>query len=209
MEQAKPLKIGKLVVTGRGPFTARKTRAAIREVIRGAKITRSGFRSVFVVEAEGDALELARQLYRDCAQRIGHATAVSAEVESKPDPIKEAAIKIATEQVAPDKSFCFRLNKRGAHNLPEDTPKIEHEIGGAIYTTLEQKDATKPIVTLTEPDITIIAEVLGPSTLVGILRKDWQALPLTADLKTEAPFEEPGIEEAKAAVLAKSTAPVS
>lgn len=203
MEQSQPQKIGKLVVTGRGPFTARKTRSAVRRAIRGAKITRSAFRSVFVVEAEGDALELAKGLYQECGEKIGHATAVLAEVESKPDSIREAAVKIAEEQMIPDQSFCFRLNKRGAHNLPDDTPKIEHEIGGAIYVALEQKDNRKPTVTLTDPDVTIIAEVLGPSTLIGLLRKDWRALPLIVDLTSKMSSEEPVVETAS---LAKSKA---
>ena len=42
---------GKLVVTSRAPFTARKTRAALRKAVSRARITRPGFRSVFVVEA--------------------------------------------------------------------------------------------------------------------------------------------------------------
>jgi tRNA(Ser,Leu) C12 N-acetylase TAN1 len=190
MEPEQIKKVGKLVVTSRAPFTARKTRAALRKAVFPARITRPGFRSVFVVEAEGEPLELARQVYRDCAHLIGRATAVLAEVESKPESIKEAAVRIGTERIGPKESFCFRLFKRGLHNLQENTPKIEYEIGGAINTALEQKNATKPLVNLSNPDITINAEVLGPITFLGILRKDWQITTQTEDLASKQPQRE-------------------
>ena len=190
MEPAQVQKVVKLVVTCRAPFTARKTRAALRKAVFPARITRPGFRSVFVVEADGEALELARQVYRGCAHLIGRATAVLAEVESKLESIKEAAVKIGIEQIGPKESFCFRLFKRGLHNLQEDTPKIEYEIGGAINARLEQKTGEKPLVSLSDPDITINAEVLGPITLLGILRKDWQITPPTEELKLKQPKDE-------------------
>lgn len=183
MQPAHSQKVGKLVVTGRAPFTARKTRAALRNAVFPARITRPGFRSVFVVEADGEAPELARQVHRGCAHLIGRATAVLAEVETKLESIKEAAVKIGTEQIGPMESFCFRLFKRGEHNLQEATPKIESEIGGAINAGLEQKTGKKPIVSLSDPDITINAEVLGPITLLGILRKDWQITAPTENQK--------------------------
>ena len=184
-EPARVQGVGKLVVTSRAPFMARKTRAALRKAVFPARITRPGFRNVFVVEAEGEPLELANQIYRDCAHLIGRATAVLAEVETKPESIKEAAVIIGTERIGPKESFCFRLFKRGLHNLQEDTPKIEYEIGGAINTALEQKNATKPLVNLSNPDLTINAEVLGPITFLGIVRKDWQIRSQTEDLASK------------------------
>ena len=177
--------VGKLIVTCRAPFTARKTRAALRRAVFPARITRPGYRSVFVVEAQGDSIELAKEVYRECGQVIGHATAVLAEVESKLAAIKEAAIAIGTEQIAAKESFCFRLFKRGLHSLEQDTPKIEYEIGGAINAALEMKTGEKPLVSLSDPEITINAEVLGPITLIGITRKAWQ---VTAESESiEAP----------------------
>jgi tRNA(Ser,Leu) C12 N-acetylase TAN1 len=180
---------GKLVVTSRAPFTARRTRAALRRAVFPARITRPGFRSVFVVEAPGGPAELARQVYQDCAQRIGRATAVLAEVESKPESIKEAAVRIGTETIAPKESFCFRLHKRGLHNLPEQTPKIERDIGGAINDAVQAKTGEKPRVDLSDPDLTIEAEVLGPTTLVGILRKEW--MPLTPEEEVKPTYSQP------------------
>ena len=74
--------------------------------------------------------------------------------------------------------------------MQEDTPKIEYEIGGAINTALEQKNATKPLVNLTNPDITINAEVLGPITFLGIVRKDWQITTQTEDMVSKQPQPE-------------------
>ncbi|HKZ81204.1 MAG TPA: THUMP domain-containing protein [Pyrinomonadaceae bacterium] len=174
MRVAEVQKPSKLVVTSRAPFTARKTRAALRRAVFPGRITRTGFRSVFVVEAEGEPLELARKVYEECGQLIGRATAVLAEVESQPEPVKEAAVEIGTERIGPKESFCFRLFKRGVHSLQEDTPKIEYEIGGAINAALELKTGQKPLVSLSDPVITINAEVLGPITFVGVFRKEWQ-----------------------------------
>jgi tRNA(Ser,Leu) C12 N-acetylase TAN1 len=181
---------GKLIVTCRAPFTARKTRAALRRAAFPARITRSGFRSIFVVEAEREAIELARQVYRACPQLVGHATAVLAEVDSKVDSIKEAAVKIGMERVGAKESFSFRLFKRGEHNLAEDTPKIEYDIGGAINTALENKIGEKPLVNLKDPDVTINAEVLGPITFLGILRKDWRIAAQTEALELTQPHAE-------------------
>jgi tRNA(Ser,Leu) C12 N-acetylase TAN1 len=61
----------------------------------------------------------------------------------------------------------------------EDTCKLEREIGGAIWQALEQKQGKRPVVDLDDPDITIIAEVMGPNTAIGILRKAWRAMAAT------------------------------
>lgn len=190
MESDFSQKVGKLIVTCGAPFTARKTRAALRKAVFPARITRPDFRSIFVVEAEGEAIELAKQVYRACPQLIGHATAVLAEVDSKVDSIKKAAVKIGMERIGAKESFCFRLFKRGEHNLAEDTPKIEYDIGGAINAALEMKTGKKPLVNLNDPDVTVNAEVLGPITVLGILRKDWQIAAQTEALQLTQPHSE-------------------
>jgi 23S rRNA G2445 N2-methylase RlmL len=48
---------------------------------------------------------------------------------------------------------------------------LEREIGGAIWTALEEKHGAKPIVKLKNPDVTIVAELLEPITAVGISRR--------------------------------------
>jgi len=142
---------------------------------------------VFVVEAEGEPLELAQQVYHDCGQLIGRGTAVLSEVESKLDAIKQAAVKIGTERIGPNESFAFRLFKRGLHNLEEDTPEIEREIGGAINAALEQLHGIKPSVDLSDPDVEVNAEVLGPITLVGVFKKNWQTAAKTSNLRQDQP----------------------
>lgn len=166
--------MAKLIVTSGGLSTARQARFALRTAVPGARIRSTGFRAIFFLEAQGDLFELARRVNQECAEQIGHVTAVLFEVESRFDAIKEAAVKAGTEQIAPDEKFCFRLHKRGSHALEQDTLTLEQEIGGAIWTALEQKHGKKPSVNLRNPDITVTAEVLGPNTAVGISRRAWR-----------------------------------
>ena len=166
--------IGKLLVTSRGLEPARHLRFALRTAISGAHVRSAGFRGIFVLEAGGEVSELAKLVYDECSQRIGHVTAVLATVDSREEPIKDAAVRVGAAEIGPEESFCFRLHKRGAHGLEHDTSKLEQEIGGAIWTALEGKYHKKPKVSLKDPDTTVVAEVLGPITAVGISRRAWR-----------------------------------
>jgi tRNA(Ser,Leu) C12 N-acetylase TAN1 len=146
----------------------------LRAAIPGARVRGTGFRGVLTLEAGGAIAELAKIIWRDCSDKVGHVTAVLATVESKEEPIKDAAARIGAEQIGCGESFCFRLHKRGAHGLERDTSSLEQEIGGEIWTALEAKYRKKPKVSLKKPDITVIAEILGLTAAVGISRKDWR-----------------------------------
>ena len=174
MSEKRQLENVKLIVTSRGLEPVRYLRFALRRAIPGARIRGTGFRRVFAVEAEGDPSELAKLVYDECSQSIGHLTAVLATGESKEEPIKGAAARIGAAQIGPDESFCFRLHKRGAHGLEQDTSTLEREIGGAIWTELEGKYHKKPKVSLKNPDVTVIAEILGPIAAVGVSRRAWR-----------------------------------
>jgi hypothetical protein len=63
--------IVKLIVTGRWPHVARQIKSELRKAIPGAHIRSAGFRSVFILEAVGDVLELAQRINRGCAEDIG------------------------------------------------------------------------------------------------------------------------------------------
>lgn len=166
--------IVKLIVTSRGLEPVRHLRFALRAAIPGARVRSAGFRGILALEAEGAIFEIAKLVCRECSESIGHVTAVLATVESREEPIKDAAVRIGGEQIGPDESFCFRLHKRGAHGLEHDTLKIEQEIGGVIWTALEGKYKKRPKVSLKNPDITVIAEILGPIAAVGISRRAWR-----------------------------------
>lgn len=168
--------IGKLIITSRGLEPPRYLRSELRSVVRGGRVRSTGFRGIFTLEAAGDVSELAQLVCRECAQSIGHVTAVLATVESRDQPIKEAAVRIGEEQIDPEESFCFRLHKRGDHGLEQDTLKLEQEIGGAVWTALEAKYKKKPRVNLKNPDVRVVAEILGPMAAVGIARKAWRSL---------------------------------
>ena len=137
-------------------------------------IRKTGLKGIFCLEAEGDVIEIANLIHLERRQHIGHATAVLEEVESRLEPIKDAAVRAGREQIGKEESFCFRIHKRGAHFLEHDTLTIEQEIGGAIWLALQDKHAGKPRVNLKNPDVAIVAEVLGPITAVGICRRVWR-----------------------------------
>ncbi len=164
----------KLIVTSSGLERARYTRSALKSAVPTGSVRRTGLKGIFSLEAEGDVNELAKLVHWDCRQHIGHATAVLEEVESRLEPIKEAAVRAGREEIGKEESFCFRIHKRGAHFLEQDTLTIEQDIGSAIWIALEEKHGVRPKVSLKHPDIAIVAEVLGPLTAVGISRRAWR-----------------------------------
>lgn len=168
-------KIAKLMVTSREIYARRATIASLKSALQGARIRSAGFRGIFIIEARGDPLEITKKVIRECSSRIGRAVPVLAEVRSTLEAIKEGAIKVGVEHVGRDEKFCFRIHKRGAHQLDLDTPALEREIGGAIWTALEEIHEKRPSVNLDDPDVMVVAEVLGPNTAIGIVRKLWWA----------------------------------
>lgn len=167
--------MAKLIVTSRDLTYRRQTVLALKRAVPQARIKSTAFRAIFTIEAEADPKELAKRVYQECSSQIGHLTAVLYEVESSFDSIMEAAVAVGLEHIGEHEQFSFRLYKRGAHQLEQDTPKIEYEIGGQIWQALKGKYGIRPKVNLTDPEVAVIAEVLGPITAVGIWRKDWQA----------------------------------
>ncbi|HEY7682003.1 MAG TPA: THUMP domain-containing protein [Gemmatimonadales bacterium] len=167
--------MAKLVVTSRGWHETGQALHEVRCALPTARVRRARFLGVLLVDAatEADALGLAERVSRACGS-TGHATAVLAEVESELEPIREAALRVGSEQVGPHDSFCFRITKRGAHRVTTPTPDVEAEIGAALVAALERRHGTRPRVDLGHPDVTVIAEVLGPTTAVGIVRKAWR-----------------------------------
>lgn len=59
----------------------------------------------------------------------------------------------------------------------EGTPDLEREIGSAVWVGVEAKLGREPLVNLSDPDVVVRAEVLGPVTLVGVVRKAWRTEP--------------------------------
>jgi tRNA(Ser,Leu) C12 N-acetylase TAN1 len=166
--------IANLIVTNAGHEPARATQFALKTSIPIARVRKTGFKGIFSLEAAADVVELAKLVYRECRQHIGHVTAVVEEVESRIEPIKGAAVRVGQNQIDKEESFCFRIHKRGAHYLEQDTLTLEQEIGSAIWIALEEKHSARPRVRLKDPDIVIVAEVLGPMTAVGISRRSWR-----------------------------------
>ena len=163
----------RLLVTARGLNAMRRTRRVIERALPASRVRASGFGGIVLVDADGDAVELAETVARRCAGRIGRVVAVTDEVESRDRAMRDVAVRASVENVGPDETFCFRIHKRGRHGFVDDTRELESEIGGAIWQALERAHGRPPHVDLEDPDVTVTAEVLGPSTVVGISRKRW------------------------------------
>jgi len=165
----------RVLVTSRDFIRTRQMIRRLRRALPHSDIHGAGFMGVFEVEAEGaSAQETAERISRSGIE-IGHLTAVLAEVPTKLDRIQEAAVRVAREQVGEEETFCFRIHKRGSHGLELESPRIEREIGSAIWEALEERFSKEPRVRLTEPDVAVVAEVLGETTLVGVSRRTWHA----------------------------------
>jgi tRNA(Ser,Leu) C12 N-acetylase TAN1 len=165
--------MAKLIVTALGLFEENSAKRALKNILPDVRVKSTGFRGVLLAEVNGDAVQLAEQLSRKKASDIGRIVPVIREVESEFESIKENAIKIALEHIAKNESFCFRIHKRGRHNIKMPTPQIEERIGREIHLALEEKFGRKTEVDLEKPDIIILAEVLGKRTMVGIIKNDW------------------------------------
>lgn len=163
----------RLLVTARGLNATRSTRRAIERALPASQVRASGFGGIVLVDADGDAVELAETVACRCAGRIGRVVAVIDEVESRDRAMRDAAVRAGVENIGPDETFCFRIHKRGRHGFVDDTRELESEIGGALWQVLEHTHGRPPHVDLEDPDVTVTAEVLGPSTVVGISRKNW------------------------------------
>jgi tRNA(Ser,Leu) C12 N-acetylase TAN1 len=168
----------KLIVTGGKTQSLRQCKRLLRDVFPHARVRNAGFRFVFVIESENDPLTLAADLEHQAHSFIGHITPVLAKTETNADAISEATVRIATEHIGADESFCFRIHKRGFHGLVEDSRTLEYKTGSAIWRALEQKYGKKPSVDLDDPNVTVVAEVLGPWTAIGVSKKAWKAMKL-------------------------------
>ena len=164
----------KLIVTSAGLERARHTRRALKAVVPAGNVKRTGFKDIFALEAEGDVLSLRNSYAGNVRNGSGTLPRFwqrwrAGSIRSRRPRYVSAASRSALE-----KSFCFRLHKRGAHYLEQDTLTIEQEIGGDIWTALEEKHGAQPSVKLKNPDVAIVAEVLGPLTAVGVFRRAWR-----------------------------------
>lgn len=163
----------RLLVTARGLNATRRTRRVVERALPASRVRASGFGGIVLVDADGDAVELAEAVARRCAGRIGRVVAVMDEVESREPTTRDAAVRAGIENIGPEETFCFRIHKRGAHGFVEDTRELESEIGSAIWQALERRHGRPPHVDLEDPDVTVTAEALGPWTAVGISKKSW------------------------------------
>jgi tRNA(Ser,Leu) C12 N-acetylase TAN1 len=77
---------------------------------------------------------------------------------------------------------------------------------GAGFVKLKLKNGKKPVVDLDEPDVTVVAEVMGPVTIVGVLRKTWRATPSERPGKSREEHEKSATDAATADPTAQ-TAP--
>jgi protein-L-isoaspartate(D-aspartate) O-methyltransferase len=159
-----------LLVTGRSLGSGPQARRALRRVLPGCTIKSTGFTSVLAVLGPGDAVALAAQVSASRSHAFGRVVAVLARVPSSRAQMVDAVVRVAEKQVRPGESLCVRLHKRGAHGYLDPTPVLERIAGADAWEALHRRDGTPPQADLVHPDVTIHVEVLGPWSLVGIVR---------------------------------------
>jgi tRNA acetyltransferase TAN1 len=168
--------MGQTIVTSRTLYGEFQTTLTLRRLIEGIRVAKTPFRAVLRVEHEEmEALKLAEKITRECYYDIGKAVPVLATVKSNLDEIREAAVRVALDHIKKGESFCLRIHKRGAHMLDKPTPKLEYEVGGAIHDALTEKHKEKPKVDLSNPEVTVVVEVLGKKSVVGVVKREWQS----------------------------------
>ena len=168
-----PFNKAKLIVTARGLYSNKKARRALRRILPYARIYKTGFRSVYVIETHGNVLHTAKKIIQQGLEDVGHATAVVEEVQTDIDNIKEAIVSAGTQLIKENDSYCVRIKRRGSYFLDEDIQALEADIGSEIWNILKDKYGKDPKVDLENPDIKIIAEVLGHATAIGVQYKSW------------------------------------
>jgi tRNA(Ser,Leu) C12 N-acetylase TAN1 len=169
----------RLIVTSRG-FGRGERRAwyAVKSALPGVWLEGTGFRGVLLARAEGEPLELAAHVASCCADAIGRVVPVLAEVESELDAIRKAAAEIGSQHVGVGESFCLRMHRRGGASPEAAGHDLERGVAEAVWSALERRNGARPVVDLQDPDVTVVAEVFGPITRIGVCRKEWRANPL-------------------------------
>ncbi|MGE5288626.1 MAG: THUMP domain-containing protein [Micromonosporaceae bacterium] len=159
-----------LIVTCRSLGAGRWARWALRRALPGARIKGAGFTGVLAVEAQRDPVALAAQASGCRHPAFGRVVAVLAEIPSARAEMLGAVARVAAGHVRPGESFAVRIHKRGVHGYLDPTPELERAAGTAAWKALDRRDGATPRVDLVHPDVTIHIEVLGPRSLVGIVR---------------------------------------
>lgn len=183
-----PFNEAKLIVTARGLYRGKKARQALRRILPYARIHSTGFRSVYLIETFGNVFTVAEKICQVCLREIGHATAIVEEVPTDINYIKESAILIGTHLINEDQSYCIRVKKRGKFLEETNIPQLESEIGSGVWEALKIKYGKEPHVDLENPDVKIIAEVLGHMTAIGVQLKSWFDISVEKDMTGSQPF---------------------
>jgi tRNA(Ser,Leu) C12 N-acetylase TAN1 len=121
--------------------------------------------------------------------------------------------KMTDKHESKTKKFMAAPEKRDFNHLDDFLFTVAESIEEAFLRAGAQpdkdyhyRDLFKTAVDLDEPDVTVVAEVLGPVTVVGVLRKSWQANSSERPGKTRGEHEKSATDAATANPIAQ-TAP--
>lgn len=158
-----------------------KARLAVRQTIPDSWVTYAPFRGVLLVETEGDPLSLAFRLATCREPAVARVAAVLAQIPSTREEMLEAVREAGKSQVGRGETFAVRVHKRGVHGYTDPAPALERDAGAVIWQVCQDRDGTPPRVDLEHPDVTIHVEVLGPRSLICVVRGTWASSATTAD----------------------------
>ncbi|WP_048151319.1 THUMP domain-containing protein [Palaeococcus ferrophilus] len=126
-----------------------------------ATVKRTKWRGVLLAYTSHDKGEAIRRIREFETQAIFKVVPLEVLVESNEDEIIKRAVELAKERIKPEDSFAARCRVRDKKFA--SAKELERKVGGAV------KDATNARVDLTDPDWTVMVEVLERKTGISVL----------------------------------------
>ncbi|AIF69285.1 hypothetical protein PAP_04370 [Palaeococcus pacificus DY20341] len=129
-----------------------------------AKVKRTKWRGVLIVFTPLEKAEALKRIIEFETSAIFKITPLDVLVKSDRDEIINIGFELAKTKIKEGDSFAVRCRKRG--NKIKSSKDIEIELGGKI------KEELNAVVNLSNPKWTVVIEILGTKTGIGILMQE-------------------------------------
>lgn len=131
--------------------------------LEDATVKRTTWRGILLVYTSHNKREAIRRIREFETQAIFKVVPLEVLVESNEEKIIKTAVELAKKRIKAEESFAARCRVRGKKFA--SAKELERKVGGAV------KEATNARVDLTDPDWTVIVEVLERRTGISVLER--------------------------------------